>query len=185
VVVPDITNVFYPEVGRGVEEAAGLAGCSVVLRDSGEDPKLEDQHLATVFSRRVQGVVLACCAGSTAYDIMVRRRFLMVFVDRLPPVAAEGTVSMDNVQASYIAAKRLLDLGHVRISMVTGDLELSPHHDRLEAFRKAMQECDLAIWDEFLKVALEGKGVHLSCSRRHRTGSKPARESTADSVLGW
>jgi LacI family transcriptional regulator len=158
VVVPDITNVFYPEVVRGVEEAAGLAGYSVVLCDSGEDPKLEDRHLATLFSRRVEGVLLACCAGSTAYDTMVRRRFPMVFIDRLPPAAAEGTVSTDNVQAGYIAAKHLIDLGHIRIAMVAGHLELSSHHDRLEGFRKAMQECHLPIRDEFLKAAVEGKG---------------------------
>jgi LacI family transcriptional regulator len=150
VVVPDITNVFYPEVVRGVEEAAGLAGYSVVLCDSNEDPKLEDRHLATLFSRRVEGVLLACCAGSTAYDTIVRQRFPVVFIDRLPPTAAEGTVSTDNVQAGYIAAKHLIELGHIRIAMVAGHLGLSPHHDRLEGFRKAMQESHLPILDEFL-----------------------------------
>ena len=150
VVVPDITNVFYPEVVRGVEEAAGAAGYSVFLCDSNEDPKLEDRHLATLFSRRVEGVLLACCTGSTAYETMVQRRFPMVFIDRLPPAAAEGTVSTDNVNAGYIAARHLIDLGHVRIAMVSGHLDFSPHHDRLEGFRKAMQECHLPIRDEFL-----------------------------------
>lgn len=150
VVVPDITNAFYPEVVRGVEEAARSAGYSVVLCDSSEDRESESRHLATLFSRRVDGVLLACCAESTAYETMVRRRFPMVFIDRLPIAATEGTVSTDNVHAGYIAAKHLIELGHTRIAMVAGNLALSPHRDRLEGFRKAMQESHLPIRDEFL-----------------------------------
>jgi LacI family transcriptional regulator len=150
IVVPDITNAFYPEVVRGVEEAAQSAGYSVVLCDSNEDPKTEERHLSTLFSRRVDGVLLACCVGSTAYEAMVRRRLPMVFIDRLPPSAAEGTVSTDNLEAGYVAAKHLIDLGHTHIAMVAGHLGLSPHRDRLEGFRKAMQQAHIPVRNEFL-----------------------------------
>jgi LacI family transcriptional regulator len=150
VVVPDITNAFYPEVVRGVEDAARRAGYAVLLCDSNENAANEDAHLATLFSRRVDGVLLACCANSTAYATMVRRRFPMVFVDRIPPAATEGTVSSDNVQAGYAATRHLLELGHERIAMLAGNTALSPHHDRLEGFRKAMQESHLPIRDEYL-----------------------------------
>lgn len=150
VVVPDITNAFYPEVVRGVEEAAQLSGYSVLLCDSREDPKTEETHLAALFSRRVDGVLLACCANSVAYDAMVRRRFPMVFVDRLPLATAEATVSTDNVHAGYLAARHLLELGHERIAVVVGSLALSPHRDRLEGFRKAMQEVHVPVRDEYV-----------------------------------
>ena len=150
VVIPDITNAFYPEVVRGVEDAARRAGYAVLLCDSNENASNEDAHLATLFSRRVDGVLLACCANSTAYATKVRRRFPMVFVDRIPPAVAEGTVSSDNLQAGYMATRHLLELGHQRIAMLAGNTVLSPHHDRLEGFRKAMQESHLPIRDEYL-----------------------------------
>ncbi|HEX4487807.1 MAG TPA: LacI family DNA-binding transcriptional regulator [Terriglobales bacterium] len=152
VVVPDITNAFYPEVVRGVEDAARKAGYAVLLCDSNEDAVNEDAHLATLFSRRVDGVLLACCVNSTAYATMLRRRFPMVFVDRIPPAAAEGTVSSDNLQAGYSATRHLIDLGHERIAMLAGHTGLSPHHDRLEGFRKAMQESHMPIRDEYLAM---------------------------------
>jgi LacI family transcriptional regulator len=150
VIVPDITNAFYPEVVRGVEEAAGKAGYSVLLCDSSEDARTEEKHLNTLFARRVDGVLLACCAHSTAYDTMVRRRFPMVFVDRVPAAAPEGTIATDNVGSGAMAARHLIALGHERIAMLAGNLELSPHRDRLEGFRKAMQETNLPIRDEYL-----------------------------------
>ncbi len=150
VIVPDITNAFYPEVICGVEAAARQHGYAVLLCDSGEDPANENEHLSTLFSRRVDGVLVASCANSTAYEAIVRRRFPVVFFDRIPPTAMEDTVSSDNVQAGYIAARHLIELGHERISMLVGHLGLSPHRDRLEGFRKAMQEANLPIRDEFL-----------------------------------
>jgi LacI family transcriptional regulator len=150
VIVPDITNAFYPELIRGVEESARQHGYAVLLCDSTENPANESQHLDTLFSRRVDGVLLASCAHSTAYDAIVRRRFPVVFFDRIPSAVAENTVSTDNIQAGYIAAKHLIDLGHERIAMLVGDLTLSTHRDRLEGFRKAMQEAHLPISDEFL-----------------------------------
>src|SRR2546430_126771 len=57
-VVPDLTNAFFPEVIQGVEDAARLEGYSVILCDSNEDPQQEKLHLSTLFSRRVDGVLL-------------------------------------------------------------------------------------------------------------------------------
>lgn len=157
VVIPDITNSFYPEMIRGVEEAARQTGYGVLLCDSNEDAQDEAKHLAMLSARRVDGVLLACCANSIGFDAMIRRRFPIVFVDRIPPGVIGNSVSSDNVEAGHAAAKHLIELGHERIAMLIGNLEMSPHRDRLEGFRKAMQESNLPIRDEYLL----GGGVRI------------------------
>jgi LacI family transcriptional regulator len=150
IIVPDITNAFYPEVIRGAEEAAQFAGYSVLLCDSNEDYQAEERHLSALFSRRVDGVLLACCANSRTHETAGRRRFPMVYMDRLPPASGANTVATDNLRAGQLAAQHLVSLGHKRIGMLAGRIELSPHHDRLEGFRKTMQEAHLPILDEYL-----------------------------------
>ena len=135
---------------RGAEEAAQAAGYSVLLCDSNEKSAVEERHLAELFSRRVDGVLLACCASSRAYELVARRHVPVVFIDRLPLSTAVNTVSSDNLRAGQSAAEHLIGLGHKRIGMLAGHLDLSPHHDRLEGFRKAMQEAHLPILDEYL-----------------------------------
>ena len=151
-VVSDITNPFFPEVIRGVEDAARKEGYSVILCNSNEDPEQEKRHLNTLFSRRVDGVLLACSDVASAYDSLARRRFPIVFVDRIPRGLAHAGVSTDNVDAGYRATQYLIGLGHKRISFIAGRLTLSPHVDRLEGFRKAMQENHLAVRDEYLRL---------------------------------
>ena len=150
IVVPDVTNAFYPEVVRGIEDAAQRLGYSVLLCDSNEDPVREQEHLKTLFSQRVDGILLGCCTDSTAYATLHRRGVPIVFLDRLPPVAIESSISTDNEQAAIMATQYLLALGHTRIALLAGHIGLTPHRDRMEGFRKAMQEASLPIRDEYL-----------------------------------
>jgi LacI family transcriptional regulator len=151
-VVPDLTNPFFPEVIQGVEDAARLEGYSVILCNSNEDPEQERRHLSALFSRRVDGVLIACSDSSAAYDSLLRRRFPIVFVDRLPQGIPHAGVSTDNEEAAYRAAEYLIDLGHRRIAFVAGRLTCSTHAYRLAGFRRAMQDHSLPVCSEYLHV---------------------------------
>jgi LacI family transcriptional regulator len=73
VVIPDITNAFYPSVFRGIEDAARAAGYSVLLCNSNQNAEQERSQLTTLFSRRVDGILLACSSGSTVHHASVYR----------------------------------------------------------------------------------------------------------------
>jgi len=151
-VVPDLTNAFFPEVIRGVEDAARAEGYSVMLCNSNEESEQEKRHLSTLFSRRVDGVLLACSDAAAAYDSLVRRRFPIVFVDRIPQGLPHAGVSADNEGAGHQATRHLIDLGHVRIAFIAGNLNHSSHAERLNGFRKAMQQSNLAVRDGYLRM---------------------------------
>jgi LacI family transcriptional regulator len=123
----------------------------VILCDSNEDPEEERRHLDTLFSRRVDGVLIACSDPTAGYEHLMRRRFPIVFVDRIPRGITRAGVSTDNVEAGFRATNHLIELGHERIAFITGQLGLSPHYGRLEGFRKAMQAKGLPIRDEYLR----------------------------------
>lgn len=148
-VVPDISNLFFLEVVQGLETEALQHGYSLILCNSGGSPQRERAQLSTLFSRRVDGVVLACTDSSSAYDGLIRRRFPLVFIDRVPVGFTGGAVVSDNVQGAYAATRHLIDLGHTRIAIIAGDLRLSSGLDRVEGFRKAMQAAHLLVREEY------------------------------------
>ncbi|HEY0713515.1 MAG TPA: LacI family DNA-binding transcriptional regulator, partial [Polyangia bacterium] len=55
-VIPDITNPYFPEVVKGVDSAARAAGFTLVLANAGEDPDIEWEHLQTFRGMRCDGV---------------------------------------------------------------------------------------------------------------------------------
>ena len=56
VVIPDITNAFYPSVFRGIEDAARASGYGVLPCNSNECAEQERSQLSLLLSRRVDGV---------------------------------------------------------------------------------------------------------------------------------
>jgi LacI family transcriptional regulator len=152
-VVPDVTNPFYPEVIRGVEQAAEKAGYSIIFVNSNEDPEQERRGLQALISRRVDGALIGCCDNTTAtFDLVTRRNIPAVFVDRVPQGVNAIRVSTDNFKAGLVGTKHLIGLGHERIAIVAGRMELSPHLQRVEGFRKAMQEPGIPVRDEYFRT---------------------------------
>ncbi|MGH9350640.1 MAG: LacI family DNA-binding transcriptional regulator, partial [Terriglobia bacterium] len=150
-VIPDITNPFFTDVIRGVENEARSHGYSLILCDSNEDPALERTNLDTLFARRVDGVLLAPTDAQIVQDRLTRRRFPVVFFDRISPSFTGSAVVTDNLGAAFEATRHLIGLGHRRLAIITGRLALSNGLDRLEGFRKALQQAGLPLRDEYLR----------------------------------
>jgi DNA-binding LacI/PurR family transcriptional regulator len=150
-VVPQLTNAFFGEIMRGVEDRARQSSYSVIFCDSEEDPELERQHLNTLFARRVDGVLISSSNGLPQPEHSVMQRFPVVFVDRTPPRFSGTAVVSDNLGASREATHHLIALGHTRIAIITGPPDLPICSNRLEGFRWAMTKAHLRVADEYLK----------------------------------
>jgi LacI family transcriptional regulator len=153
IIIPDLTNPFYTQVVAAAEEVATQAGYSFFLCNSNDDPAQEQRHLDMLFSHRVAAVLIACCDAAIAYDRLVRRRFPMVFFDRIPPGFRGCSVETDNRLGAYLAARHLIELGHRWIAILAGNIQRSTHARRLEGFRKAMQEAGLPARNEYCELS--------------------------------
>jgi len=151
IVIADVTNPFFTEVIRGVEQEAQSNGYSVILCDSNEDEELERRNLSVLFSRRVDGVLLTPTSSPSAHESRIHQRFPIVLIDRAPLGFKGAVVMTDNFSAAYEGTRHLIQLGHRRIAIISGQLNLSNGLDRLEGFRKALQEERLALPDEYLR----------------------------------
>ena len=150
-IIADVTNPFFTDVIRGVEREAQNNAYSVILCDSDEDPALERHYLSTLFSRRVDGVLLAPTSSPSVHESRVHKRFPIVLIDRIPLGFIGDAVMTDNFSAAYDGTRHLIELGHRRIAIITGQLNLSNGLDRLDGFRKALQEEHLVLPDEYLQ----------------------------------
>lgn len=157
VVIPDITNPFFPEVLRGIEDAASADGYSVVFCNSNEDPVQEERQLNGLLSRRVDGLLISCCDRSTGYERLLRRHTPIMFFDQLPHGLEVAGVTTDNIGAAYEATRLLIQLGHLRIAVMARQLNISPQAERVEGFRKAMQEAGLPIREEYFRAGPGGE----------------------------
>jgi LacI family transcriptional regulator len=142
-VVPDITNPFFVEVFRGIEDEAIKHGLEVMVCNSNDQPELELRHLQALFAQRVDGVLLATSDSYAARHTPMHDGAPVVFIDCKPLNASVNCVVTDNFDAAYRAMRYLIELGHQRIAVISGRVVHSTSLHRVEGCRKAMQEANL------------------------------------------
>src|SRR6266516_800131 len=138
--VPDITNPFFPPVVRGAEDSLAKAGYSLVLANTDNDDQRARREVRIMLEGRVDGLLLA----------MARRRDPLVaelFAGPVPVVLVNRTVDHvgafavvpDDHAGAVLAVEHLYELGHRHIGHVAGPQTTSTGARRLAGFTEAAQ----------------------------------------------
>ena len=159
VIVHDITDPYFAEVVRGVEDAASDSGYLVITCSSERDAARESSYVRLLRQMRAAAIIFA---GSGLDDpvlnlelpkhIAAMRAAGAAVVHLSPHALGEPEISVDNVGgiAQMIAA--LVELGHGRIAFMCGPASLYVARDRLGGYRRGLAEAGLIV-DERLVVA--------------------------------
>jgi LacI family transcriptional regulator len=144
VVISDISNPFYPELIKGVEDASNEAGYTVILVSSADSVERHARVVETLRERRVDAYILA----SARLDDELSPRVLasepaVVLVNRGLPNATFSQVVLDNALGSQLAVKHLLALGHTRIAYAGGPGYAQNARERAAGFGTAMRAAGL------------------------------------------
>jgi LacI family transcriptional regulator len=140
-VVGDISNPLMADIVSGAESELRGAGYSILLMNSENDPSLDVAHVRFFLSRRVDGLILSLASERDPRTLELLRTVdvPIVVVDRdVPPDVRASAVLSDHRAGITAAVNHLLDLGHRRIALIAGSLEVRPGHARLSAMREAM-----------------------------------------------
>ncbi len=124
---------FYSEVIRGAYDRAWAQGRVVVLaEDSG---KTADRAYAMLVREgRIDGLMVATASpGNPILDHVAQSSVPCVFVNRRH-MGSGGNVYMREEDAGRLAARHLLELGHRRLGLVTGPLEIDTFSRRADGF---------------------------------------------------
>lgn len=135
-VLPDITNPFYPEVARAIEDIANNKGYSVMLCNTDNNLEKEKRYINVLKEKFVDGIIFTTdtSLNQEEFNNLVGNTPTLI-LDENVEVNYKYGVFVDNVKGGYEAGKYLLGLGHKKIACITGPLESKNSLDRMEGFR--------------------------------------------------
>jgi LacI family transcriptional regulator len=145
VLVPNITNPFFAELTRGIEDCCRRTDYSVFLCNSDDDPVRQSRYLQTLLERRVDGLLLAAAAGEAAAlaQRLSAARVPTVVVDRHIAGLAADLVRVDHEAGARLAVEHLVQLGHRAIACLSGPSEFAVSRARVAGWREAMTRTGL------------------------------------------
>lgn len=142
VTVPDISNPFFSQVIRGVEEAALAAGYSVLLGDTRHEEAREEQYALMFRRKEADGLIfLGHRLPNVLAELLAAKgpRTPIVNGCEFRPGLAVSSAHIDNERAAAEVMDHLYGLGHVRVGVVTGPLASPISSDRLSGVLSAAQ----------------------------------------------
>lgn len=155
VILPEIGNVFYADILHGITQAADELDVSLALFDTQNSLEKERRAFRNLQQQKVRGIILGpsvdypeTAEGRKLLATLREYRVPIVIVDRDFENMPWDAVLYENYQSSYQAALELYRAGNRRMAVITGDMDLKIGRDRLEGFRKGMEDCGLTLWEE-------------------------------------
>lgn len=158
VIVHDISDPYFAEIVRGVEDAAESSGYLVITCSSEREGARETSYVRLLRSMRAAGVIFA---GSGLDDpasveelprhVAALRASGAAVVHLSPHAQGAPEISVDNQDGIASMVDALASLGHRRIAFMAGPSTLYVARERLEGFRRGMAVAGIKV-DENLII---------------------------------
>lgn len=151
-IVPDITNPFFTTVARGTEDMARKSGYRVILCNSDEDLKKEQEYVEMCLSIRVDGIIIAAAGDRSAASLekIKKHNIPFVCIDREVAGVDADFIVGDNAAAARTLTQHLIDLGHRRIAMISGPFSVSTSRERIQGYQEALASNNIPFLPEYL-----------------------------------
>lgn len=152
--LPDLTNPLFPPIVRGVEDTLGSADYTLILGNTDNDAEREAHLIASMMTRRVDGLILATAQRHTpSIEGLLASELPLVLVNRTVDDHTVPSVTTDDHAGIGLAVKHLVELGHRRIAHVGGPQNLSTGLDRYQGFLAWMKIMGLEVDPDLVSFA--------------------------------
>lgn len=175
VIVPDITNPYYPMLLKGIQDTLLAQGYSMFLCNSNDSPNVEIECLKILNNYNIRGIIMDPVSDGSYKNLKwINRDIPVIFTSNIPEGNNLNYISINNYSAAQTATKYLLSLGHRNIVYIGGQ-DSSNHTFRMR--QKGF--CDTML--EFLGPECHPQVKKIFPNRRF--GFEATKETFADGRL--
>ncbi|PJG86582.1 HTH-type transcriptional repressor PurR [Conservatibacter flavescens] len=138
---------YFAEIIHAVEEHCYRQGYSLFLCNTQNNAEKIKNHLDMLAQKRVDGVLVMCSEYTTdSLDLLSNFASLpMVVMDWGPDNEQTDLILDHSFDGGYLATRHLIEHGHTKIGLITGDLSKTTAKTRYDGFVKAMHDANLTV----------------------------------------
>ncbi|MBA8758766.1 catabolite control protein A [Staphylococcus coagulans] len=156
VIIPDISNIYYSQLARGLEDIATMYKYHTIISNSDNDPDKEKEIFNNLLSKQVDGIIFL--GGTLTEDIKEQISRASI------PVVVSGTngkddgiasVNIDFVKASEEVTEKLVQSGATKFAFVGGGYSKKAQEDAYDGLKKVLEKHNLSVDQHLLYVGNE------------------------------
>ena len=142
-ILPDITNPFFADLAKSVEQSLRRKGYSLVLANTDFSEDNEAAQIRELMVKRLEGILLVPSGirAREEHDLPRRYQIPMVLMDRkLEGISDIPGVYSNNEYASVISCEHLIRKGARDIVFISGPLNVSTSIERFEGYKAVLAQ---------------------------------------------
>lgn len=142
-ILPDITNPFFADLAKSVEQSLRRKGYSLVLANTDFSEDNEAAQIRELMVKRLEGILLVPSGirAREEHDLTRRYQIPMVLMDRkLEGISDIPGVYSNNEYASVISCEHLIRKGARDIVFISGPLNVSTSIERFEGYKAVLAQ---------------------------------------------
>ena len=175
ILLPDISNQFYPEIVRGAEDVSNIYDYNIILCNSDLDIEKEKEYLRVLKEKMVDGVIyMSSELNQEIMDIINELDLKTVLVETRDNNGSLPSVTINNAKASKESTEYLLSKGLKNIAFIGTEKDgMNAWSDRYLGYEKAMKEANIEVNPELvyfgsikMKTGCEGVSKFINSKQK-------------------
>lgn len=150
--IPGVDDTFFSGIASCIIAEARKLGYTVIVVDTQEDEKNENEGFATLLARKVDGIIAVPCGRETpAFARVEGAELPLVIVDRYFDDSGNWSfVTTDNYRGAVMAVEHLITNGHRKIACVQGNPDAMTCRQRVRGYIDTMKKYGL---EDYIQVS--------------------------------
>ena len=181
VLLPDISNPFYPELAAGILSTTGHFGYHVFISQAGMNSKIQASEVRALCDHGVDGLILTSVVDSDRpllEDLFANNMAFVQVIRRIEAFPADF-IGADEELGARTLMKHLLGLGYRDIAVIAGPQISSASRGRLAGYRKALKEASCDLPDDRLVEGMQTLESGVECTKELLARRTPPPEAIA------
>ena len=155
VIVPDINNLFFGEIIKGITEIADEQNLNIILCDTDENKDRELKAINVLKQQRIQGLLITPTfykdsSNSENLNALKNLGIPIILIDGHVEYLEFSGVFIDHIKGAYDGTTALIKAGHRKIAIITGDMKSRPAKERLLGYEKALEANNIPIENKYI-----------------------------------
>jgi len=150
ILIPTISNPFYLDIIKGIENIAISQNYNILLCETDSNPEKENIYFDLVRKKMADGIISMDPAVNVDTLKKLAENHAIIQCSEYGEDSGIPYVTIDNEDASYRAVKHLIKLGHTKIALMNSDEKYLYARQRKKGYQKALEEHGITVMDEYI-----------------------------------
>lgn len=155
ILIPTISNPFYFEIIKGIENMALSQNYSILLCETDSKPEKEEIYFDLLRKKMADGIISMDPAVNVETLKELSENYAIIQCSEYGGGVGIPYVTIDSEEASYRAVKHLIQIGHRKIALMNSDEKFLYARERRMGYERALREQGIPLNKDYILYTQE------------------------------